>query len=90
MFVTLLYAVLDPDTGTCTSTNAGHHPALCVRRQGSLEFAQPTGPPIGVLPDATWEESELRLEPGDTIFIYTDGIVEARGAETQHERESGV
>lgn len=89
MFVTLLYAVFDPRTGTCQCANAGHHPGLCVRRQGCVEFAAPSGPPIGVIKSAQWEESEIRLEPGDTIYLYTDGIVEARGAQTRQEKGAG-
>ena len=82
VFCTLLYAVFDPATGKIVCVNAGHHPALCVRKHGSDMLGPPTGPPIGIFADATWEESAFHLDPGDAIYLYTDGIVEARAAPT--------
>jgi serine phosphatase RsbU (regulator of sigma subunit)/pSer/pThr/pTyr-binding forkhead associated (FHA) protein len=84
VFCTLLYAVFDPATGEVVCVNAGHHPALCVRKHGSDMLGPPTGPPIGIFADATWEESAFHLDPGDAIYLYTDGIVEARAASTSH------
>ena len=58
-------------------TNAGHNPALLVRADGSVERLGATGPPIGLLAQATFTQQERTLGPGDLLVLYTDGIVEA-------------
>jgi serine phosphatase RsbU (regulator of sigma subunit)/pSer/pThr/pTyr-binding forkhead associated (FHA) protein len=90
MFCTVYYGVFDPATGEVFCANAGHHPALCVRRHGTDVLGPPTGPPIGIFDDATWEEGSFRLEPADTLILYTDGIVEARGGSPSKLPETGV
>ena len=61
--------------------NAGHCPPLLRRRAGGLIGLGSTGPILGILSDAHWRAaSPVRLEPGDTLFLYTDGLYEARGA----------
>jgi len=84
VFCTLYYAVFDPADGTVVCVNAGHHPVLCVRKHGTEMVGPPTGPPIGIFADASWEEGRYHLDPGDAILMYTDGIVEARGTTTSH------
>jgi len=84
VFCTLYYAVFDPATGEVVCVNAGHHPALCVRKHGCEMVGPPTGPPIGIFADASWEEGRYHLDPGDAIYLYTDGIVEARAVTTSH------
>jgi len=90
MFCTVYYAVFDPATGEVACANAGHHPALCIRRHGTDVLGPPTGPPIGIFEDATWEEGHYHLEPADTLILYTDGIVEARGGSPSTMPETGV
>ncbi|MBP9143868.1 MAG: SpoIIE family protein phosphatase [Thermoanaerobaculia bacterium] len=58
-------------------TNAGHNPALLVRADGAVERLGATGPPIGLLAQASFTEQERYLAPGDLLVLYTDGIVEA-------------
>jgi serine phosphatase RsbU (regulator of sigma subunit) len=58
-------------------TNAGHNPALLVRADGSVERLGATGPPIGLLAQASFTQQERHLAPGDLLVLYTDGIVEA-------------
>jgi serine phosphatase RsbU (regulator of sigma subunit) len=84
VFCTLYYAVIDPATGEVECVNAGHHPALCVRKHGTEMVGAPSGPPIGIFTDATWEVGHYHLDVGDAIYMYTDGIVEARGVTTSH------
>jgi serine phosphatase RsbU (regulator of sigma subunit)/FixJ family two-component response regulator/anti-sigma regulatory factor (Ser/Thr protein kinase) len=78
---TLLYLVLDSDGRNATFANAGHLPPLVVedddRKPRLLEGAR--GVPLGVLPYATFDETGARLEPGSTLVLYTDGLVEERG-----------
>ncbi|MBI3911012.1 MAG: serine/threonine-protein phosphatase [Armatimonadetes bacterium] len=76
MFVTLFYALLDPERATLTYASAGHDPALLFRRCGGVAELLPTGMVLGVLPDARFEERTLSLAPGDLLFGYTDGITD--------------
>ncbi len=76
LFVTCLYAVLDPVTGRLTLANAGHNLPFCHGAQGVAEIWA-TGMPLGWMPDATYEGRELTLEPGDCLLFYSDGLTEA-------------
>jgi anti-sigma regulatory factor (Ser/Thr protein kinase) len=77
---TLLYKVLEPDGRSGVFSNAGHLPPLVVDADGTprlLDGAR--GVPLGVLPYASFEETDARLEPASTLVLYTDGLVEERG-----------
>jgi sigma-B regulation protein RsbU (phosphoserine phosphatase) len=76
-FATAFLAVLDPATHRVRYANAGHNPALVLRREGTAEWLGSTGIPLGLLPVAEYEVGEIGLEPGDLLVLYTDGIVEA-------------
>jgi anti-sigma regulatory factor (Ser/Thr protein kinase) len=76
MFVTCLYAVLDPATGHLVYANAGHD--LPYRAgPGGVEELRARGMPLGLLPGMGYEEKETTLSPGDTLLLYSDGLVEA-------------
>jgi sigma-B regulation protein RsbU (phosphoserine phosphatase) len=75
-FVTLFYGELDPQTHRLVYVNAGHLPPVLVRSDGSVESLEPAGPPLGLLGDAAYPEREVRLEPGDLLAIYSDGMAE--------------
>jgi serine phosphatase RsbU (regulator of sigma subunit)/anti-sigma regulatory factor (Ser/Thr protein kinase) len=76
MFVTCLYAILDPETGRLHYANAGHD--LPYRRhEGGAAELRATGMPLGLMPGMTYEERETVLEPGDSVLLYSDGLVEA-------------
>lgn len=76
MFVTCLYAVLDTTTGHLRYANAGHD--LPYRRHaGEASELRATGMPLGLMSGMAYEEKEARLEPGDTLLLYSDGLVEA-------------
>lgn len=76
MFVTCLYAVLDPATGHLLYANAGHD--LPYRTgPGGVEELRARGMPLGLLPGMGYEEKEVTLAPGDTLLLYSDGLVEA-------------
>jgi len=76
-FVTLVYAVLNPRTGTLEFASAGHNPALLVTAAGEIEWLPASGPPLGVLRDAVYEPMRRILSPGDVLVLYSDGITEA-------------
>ncbi len=76
-YATAFCAVLEPATGRLTYTNAGHNTALLVHADGTIEDLTTCGLPIALLPEATYERRETRLEPGAGLLIYTDGITEA-------------
>lgn len=71
------------DDGRLTITNAGHCPPLILRNDGTVDALQSTGPLLGILPNAQWTSTTTQLESGETLVLYSDGLVEAEvdGAE---------
>jgi serine phosphatase RsbU (regulator of sigma subunit)/anti-sigma regulatory factor (Ser/Thr protein kinase) len=80
MFVTCLYAVLDPKTGRLRYANAGHDLPYVRTRHGVMEL-RATGMPLGLMPGMDYEEKEIVLEPGAGLLLHSDGLVEAHNAE---------
>jgi len=80
MFVALLYAVLDAETGAIKMCSAGQtQPVYLSAQTGEVKLIETVGDtfPLGILDDADYEETIVQLDPGDKIVFYTDGIVEA-------------
>jgi serine phosphatase RsbU (regulator of sigma subunit) len=80
MFVALLYAVLDAEKGGVGLCSAGQtQPVLMSAKTAEVKLVETLGDtfPLGILEDASYEETRLQLEPGDKVVFYTDGIVEA-------------
>lgn len=76
-FFTISYVVLDSRTGELRFSAAGHPPPILLRSGGVLEMLDRGGPPIGMgLLRPPYEEGRVRLERGDRLFLYTDGVVE--------------
>ena len=77
---TLIYVVLDPAEGTLRWVNAGHLPPLLLVGERMPHFLEGgRSVPLGVMPFPKFDEVEARLEPGGTIVLYTDGLVERPG-----------
>lgn len=78
MFVTVWLAKIEISTGKGISVNAGHeHPAM-LRHGGEFELIEYLhSPAVCVIPDMVFEEREFRLNEGDMLFVYTDGVPEA-------------
>jgi len=76
-FVSLVYLELEPDSGKVHLLNAGHLPPLAIR-SGKLKELSRGGPALGILPKATYEEQHIDLQPGDLLFVYSDGITESQ------------
>ena len=79
MFITCLYAILDPRSGRLRYANAGQDlPYLRHKgRPGDTSELRATGMPLGLMPGMSYEEKEAVLEASDSILFYTDGLVEA-------------
>ncbi|MEE9455536.1 MAG: SpoIIE family protein phosphatase [bacterium] len=83
MFVTVLYGVLDVERRTFSFANAGHNPLVIVKKFGPVpyELIKTQGRPVGFMAGAFFddrlEETTLPLDEGDTIFTYTDGIMDS-------------
>jgi sigma-B regulation protein RsbU (phosphoserine phosphatase) len=76
-YATGFVAQLDPASHRLLWTNAGHNSAVLARRDGAVELLAASGPPIGLLPAATYTAQATEMGPGDFLLVYTDGITEA-------------
>jgi sigma-B regulation protein RsbU (phosphoserine phosphatase) len=84
MFVTLCCGVLDLQRGELQYTNAGHLPPLRLRASGQVAWVElPKGPVLGISEAPVYTTRTLRLEPMDTLLLYTDGVSEAMNPEKQ-------
>jgi serine phosphatase RsbU (regulator of sigma subunit) len=80
MFVTCLCAIFDPSSGHIRFANAGHELPYRLAAHGPVEL-RATGFPLGLLPGMSYDENEAILEPGDSLLLYSDGLVEAHNAQ---------
>src|ERR687896_2682983 len=76
MFVTCLYGVLDPGTGLLRFANAGHDLPYVKTADGVIEL-RARGMPLGLMPGMEYEEKEAVLEPGESVLLHSDGVVES-------------
>ncbi len=82
-FVTAVVGVLDPSTGAIEFANAGHVPPLVISRNG-VNALRTTDLVVGIMPQATYRDQSITLNPGDSLVLFTDGVTEAENAaETQ-------
>jgi sigma-B regulation protein RsbU (phosphoserine phosphatase) len=78
MFVTVFIAILDVRSGEVEFANGGHNPPVVCRSGSQAQFIQPAkGIALAVMPDAAFQVERCRLEQGDLLLIYTDGVNEA-------------
>ena len=84
LFVTVWLAILEISTGKVIEANAGHeHPALCRNGQKWELVIYDHSPALAVMEDMEFEEREFYLKPGDSLYVYTDGVAEATNAENE-------
>lgn len=81
LFVTVFYAIWEPETGKICYANAGHNPPLLLRRDGSTTLLTQHGMALGILPDIEMQSHTIHFLPGDTLLLYTDGVTEAINAD---------
>jgi serine phosphatase RsbU (regulator of sigma subunit) len=86
LFATILYAAFDPTTGDTELVSCGHHPALIRRASGAIEAPCGGGLPVGMFEGLKPRMHRTRLDKGDLLFLYTDGVSEA---EDESETEFG-
>ncbi len=77
-FVSFFITVINPTTGELSYCNAGHNPPLVVRASGEVELLEGGGPVLGIIRGMNYQAKTSRLDPGDFVFLYSDGVTEAR------------
>ncbi len=79
-FITLGLCVLDAPNRKLTLTSAGHTPVLIRRADGKVDEVgqEVSGLPLGIMEDSVYEQTEVSLNPGDVVVIYSDGVTDAR------------
>ena len=80
LFCTVAVIAIDLTTGELIGANAGHHPMLVISPEEVVTALDASGPPIGILPEISWDDVTMTISPGDTLLFYTDGIAEARAS----------
>ncbi len=76
-FTTAVIGMLDAPAGELVYTNAGHNQPILLRANGAIERLEQGGVPLGIMANAHYECGRLQLSSGDTLVIFTDGVVEA-------------
>jgi phosphoserine phosphatase RsbU/P len=89
-FISFFFGVLDRENNRLTYCNAGHNPPIVVRAHGKAEELNAAGAVLGQFPDWVFEQSEIRLDSGDTLLMFTDGVVEAWNNEEESFGEWGL
>jgi serine phosphatase RsbU (regulator of sigma subunit) len=77
VYFTLFIGILETDGRTLRYVNAGHNPQFVLRRDGGIVPMASTGLPIALFPEHGYHEISIAIDPGDLLFFYTDGLVEA-------------
>jgi serine phosphatase RsbU (regulator of sigma subunit) len=85
LFVSLFYAVLDPNTSTLSYVNAGHNPPYLFRPSDAAHpvSLEKTGTQLGLFDDAIWTHASVKMETGDVLLLYTDGVLDAQNPEEE-------
>ncbi len=78
MFASVFFGLLDPQTGELSYINAGHESPIIYRCQGSKDILELSGGVLGLFPGVRFSVAEVKLEPGDLLLAYTDGVNEAK------------
>jgi len=76
-YATFFYAEYQPDRRLLTYVNDGHNPPILLRRNSDVARLEAGGPPVGLLPEASYEGASVEVKPGDLLLLFTDGISEA-------------
>ncbi|MBZ0212266.1 MAG: PP2C family protein-serine/threonine phosphatase [Nitrospirae bacterium] len=88
MFASVFFGVLDPGTGALNYINAGHNPPYIFSGGTVREQLGRTGPVVGLFAGAKYEVAQAKVEPGELLFLFTDGVPEARNEAKEFFEES--
>jgi sigma-B regulation protein RsbU (phosphoserine phosphatase) len=77
-FITMLYVLIDPEQGEVAVASAGHPPPRLVAADGSVRAIEVRGMALGIEAGVMYDEVRVDLEPGGSVVLYTDGVIEAR------------
>ncbi len=89
-FITIFYGVYSPADGSLTYVNAGQNPPLIRRQDGSFERLMATGVALGMFDLSTYASARTRINPGELLVLYSDGITEAENPAGQPLEEPGL
>ena len=90
MFASVFFGLLNPDTGELIYVNAGHEAPMIFRQNGEVELLDITGGVMGLFPAANYTVESTKLNKGDLIFTYTDGVNEARNLDGEQFTEERI
>jgi phosphoserine phosphatase RsbU/P len=82
-FVTFCYCTIDTAENKLTYVSAGHWPPILFHKSGQAVLLKQGGAPLGIFPDQNYGDAEVRLESGDRLVLYTDGLTEATNSADQ-------
>ncbi len=75
-FITAIYGILDATNRTFVYSNAGHNPPLLIKPDGEHRYVEYGDQPLGMFADTRYHQHFIRMEPGQVLVLYTDGIIE--------------
>jgi serine phosphatase RsbU (regulator of sigma subunit) len=83
-FATLFFMIYDRTTEELSFSNAGHGPLFCYRASmKTCTVSKLDGVPIGIMEDSEYKQARVKLNPGDIVVLYTDGVTEMRNAQQE-------
>jgi sigma-B regulation protein RsbU (phosphoserine phosphatase) len=89
-FITFFFCELNLKTGEVRYANAGHNPPAILTSRGKVERLEPSGLCLGMFPSSTYEVKQAKLEKGDILFLFTDGLTECRNKAGQEYGEEQI
>jgi sigma-B regulation protein RsbU (phosphoserine phosphatase) len=89
-FISFFYGVLDRDKREVTFVNAGHNPPLLVAPAGGIQLLDSTGFCLGMFPGVRYGTMTIKMQPGEILCLYTDGIIEGRNRQQEEFSVEGL
>jgi sigma-B regulation protein RsbU (phosphoserine phosphatase) len=86
-FITFFYSRFNKFTFEFEYCNAGHNHPVVITSNGEITYLDEGGLILGMLPDITYKKGKIKLKPGDTVVMYTDGVTEALNHEEEEFEE---
>jgi phosphoserine phosphatase RsbU/P len=81
MFATMFFGTLHPKENKIVYMNGGHNPPIHFDRNGVKHLLKPSAPAVGMFPNVVFNPTEISIEPGEFVFMFTDGVPEAKNSE---------